>query len=171
MNAWLLSIGTICIQLIYFCRTGFKVCSSSHLKGLSQSTSERSLNSLRTPLTFDIRTSFSLWFVSGYLHQRSLKACKNNPLQIAKQQHRGGCSPLHSTCSRAKISCSRAKNLPLRRSAGVCGSNRYRCYSAEPGYLLLPANNPMRSINNQPEKASLTLCISAHVDSLLLLVI
>lgn len=169
MNAWLLSIGTICIQLIYFCRTGFKVSSSSHLKGLSQSTSERSLNSLRIPLTFDIRRSFC--FVSGYLHQRSLKARKTNPLQIAKQQHRGGCSPLHSTCSRAKISCSRAKNLPLWRSAGVCGSNRYRCCSAEPGYLLLPANNPMRSINNQPEKASLTLCISAHVDSLLLLVI
>lgn len=36
---------------------------------------------------------------------------------------------------------------------------------------LLPAKSPMRSISSQPEKASLTLWISAHVDSLLLLVI
>lgn len=40
-----------------------------------------------------------------------------------------------------------------------------------PGGLLSPANKPMRSIKSQPEKASLTLCSSAHVDSLLLLVI
>lgn len=42
---------------------------------------------------------------------------------------------------------------------------------ALPGGLLLPANKPMRSIRSQPEKASLTLCSRAQVDSLLLLVI
>lgn len=42
---------------------------------------------------------------------------------------------------------------------------------ALPGGLLSPANKPMRSISSQPEKASLTLCSSAQVDSLLLLVI
>lgn len=40
-----------------------------------------------------------------------------------------------------------------------------------PGGLLSPANKPMKSISSQPEKASLTLCSSAQVDSLLLLVI
>ena len=39
------------------------------------------------------------------------------------------------------------------------------------GAVRSPASSPMSSISSQPEKASLTLCISAHVDSLLLLVI
>lgn len=132
-----------------------QLCFNEHLFISEFYASSRHRAVFRTPLSL----SFVFWFCTNTASNH----LKLIPCEFTRQQQSPWCQ--HSPHS---------KILLLQGSARPWGGMDPDPAGQElvlPGGLLSPANKPMRSINSQPEKASLTLCSSAQVDSLLLLVI